>query len=291
MTSRLRRIIIIVSIQFVILGVIIFFPESEKSRRFGVEILPPRTVIRMDTGPTGDEVLDAMNKADLFDRYRFTRAVGSESPGTALLILPDLKYAEYWHMEVLLREIQNAGMGALLLDLKDAGEFISLRSEEGILRTTEERYALFADAAGRWLRSLGFRDIILLSMGNEGVAAWELINRNPKAFSGWVDVSGHFGVASGLVPDFRSVHVLPPFLFFSGNRDLQFSETRNLAETLIAHGISGCLHVLPDTGRGLLSSEEKLDSELEEMVRDELLFWAADISSPYSGAGQPSSPE
>jgi len=291
MTSRLRRIIIILLIQLGILGVIIFFPEAEKSRRFGIEILPPRTIIRMDTLPTGEAVLDAMNKADLFDRYRFTRAVGSESPGTALLILPDLKYAEYWHMEVLLREIQNTGMGALLLDLKDTGEFISLRSENGILRTTEERYALFADASARWLKSLGFTEIVLLSMGNGAVTAWELANRTPDAFSGWVDISGRFGAASDLVPDYQSLKVLPPFLFFAGNMDPQFPELKKLADMLIFNGIDGSLHVLPNTGSGLLNPEGRLDLSVEETVRDELLLWAVEISSHYPGAGQPPPPE
>jgi predicted esterase len=278
MTPRLRRIIIIVFIQLLFLALIVFFPESEKDRRFGIEVSPPRRVVRMETTSTGDTVLDAMNDADLFDRYRFTRAVGVEAPGTALLILPDAKYAEYWHMEALLCEIQKAGMGALILDLKDAGEFIPLRSEEGVLRTTEERYTLFADAAGKWLKSLGFRDVVLLSFGNGAAAAWDLISRSPGDFSAWVDISGFFGFLKNRGRENLPEGSLPSYLFFSAALDPRLSETRKAVKLLSSSGASGNLSIIPDTGRGLRDSRGQLDPGLESSLRRSLLDWCLKIT-------------
>ena len=138
-----------------------------------------------------DETVQAIDEAGLFERYRWTRAVGVETPGQALLVLPDSNFSRYWHFEAFLVSAHETGLGALILDLKDVADFVPLQAPDGALRTTDERMHIFTDAARRWLLGIGFSEITLVSFGTGTQSALDIIEQSPfGAFAGWVDISG-----------------------------------------------------------------------------------------------------
>jgi hypothetical protein len=253
---------------------IVLFPEQLKDRLFTPEPAHVHPVIRMESEETEDPVINAMNKADLFGRFRFTRALGSETPEKALLILPDSGLTEYWHMEELLYTAYLNNFGALILDKKDTGFFVPLKSTSGKLLTTDERFIIFAEKGILWLENLGFKKIYLLSMGNGGAMALDLLEKTePEIFSGWTDVSGRFTRRQADEKNNNSAVYSSKLrvLFISGESDPLISRRKVIFNKFI--NPENIYRIIPETGYGLLNKENKLERSVEKNVLEGIISW------------------
>lgn len=275
MTNQTIRFIVIVAIQLIILGVIIFFPESKKSDLFSEyeEVSRPDITMRLSDDVAVDDTVRAIDEAGLFERYRWSRAVGVETPEQALLVLPDYNFTQYWHFEAFLVAAHDAGLGALILDMKDVPEFVPLKADDGTLRSTDERMQIFADAARQWLTGLGFSKVALVSFGTGVQSALNILERSPAgAFTSWVDVSG---MASGerWTLALSSETLWPTLFFVTGAADRHLTDRKKIAHELSSRGVSVTHRIVPSTGSMLLNEEEKLDAELEEEIIDQIFRW------------------
>ena len=272
MVKRIKIIFLTAVIQLLILLIIILFPEQLKEKLFTPDPVHIHTVIRMKSAETEDPVVNAMNKADLFSRFRFTRALGSEKPEKALLILPDSGLTEYWHMEELLYTAYLNNFGALILDKKDTGFFVPLKSTSGKLLTTDERFVIFAEKGILWLKNLGFKKIYLLSMGNGGAMALDLLEKTePEIFSGWADLSGRFTARQADENNNSAAFSKLRVLFISGESDSLISRRKVIFNKFV--NPENIHRIIPETGYGLLNKENKLERSVEKDVLKEIFTW------------------
>ncbi len=274
MSKRTLRFVIIVAIQLVILAVIIFFPEGVKRRLFSDYEEASRPGITMHLlEDQSDETVRAIDHAGLFERYRWTRAVGVETPGQALLVLPDGNFSQYWHFESFLVSAHEASLGALILDLKDVAEFVPLEAPDGSFRTTGERMQIFTDAARRWLIGLGFSEITLVSFGIGTLSALEIIEQSPPgSFAAWVDVSGSTSKANWLLAS-SSQTTWPPVLLITGANDGSLADRRAFAADLSRQGVRIKHDIVDSAGPMLLGEDGELDREVENSVIQEVFDW------------------
>jgi len=265
---------VIVAIQLIILGVIIFFPETTKRRLFSEykEISRPDIAMQLLDDEV-DDTVQAIDDAGLFERYRWTRAVGVETPQTALLVLPDYNFAQYWHFESFLVAAHEAGFGALILDLKDVPEFVPIKSKDGILRSTDERMQIFTDAALKWLYGIGFKEIALVSFGTGTQSALDIIERSPPdTFTAWVDISGIVS-SEKLALALSTETAWPPVYFISGSYDRNLSDRKHAIHTLSSNGFETRHKIVEPTGTMLLNEEGNLDPEIEANTFQTIFDW------------------
>jgi len=274
MTKQTIRFAVIVAIQLVILGVIIFFPEGTKQRLFSdyEQVTRPDITMHLKEDVT-DETVRAIDEAGLFDRYRWTRAVGVDTPDQALLVLPDSNFTQYWHFEALLVSAHDAELGALILDLKDVAEFVPLEAPDGSLRTTNERMRIFTDAARRWLLGVGFTEIALISFGTGAQSALDIIERSPAdTFAGWVDVSGVASAEKWTIAVTSDVS-WPSILFISGEYDRNTRMRKNFLRDLSAKSVQTEHRIIASTGQMLLNENGALDRDLEDRIIQDIFAW------------------
>lgn len=274
MTRQSRRFLIIISIQIVILAAIVLFPESAKQRLFSTFEPVARPDLNMKlTRNDVSEIVREIDRAGLFDRYKWTRAVGVERPREAMLVLADRNFEQYWHFELLLVRAHEAGIGAVILDLRDVAEFVPLRASDGSLRTTDERVQLFAGAAREWLLGLSFTDVALLSFGTGARAALDLIESAAEGtYTAWVDVAGRAADDRWILARHAKVS-WPPTLMVTGELE---RDTREKSAFLSAVGQSGVrtrTYAVPGTSDMLLDERGALDRELEQRVMQLAFDW------------------
>jgi len=227
----------------------------------------------MENKETGDPVVNAMNKADLFGRFRFTRALGSEDTEKALLILPDSGLTEYWHMEELLYTAYLNNSGALILDKKDTGFFVPIKNGSGKLLTTDERFVIFVEKGILWLKNIGFKKIYLLGMGNGGAMSLDLLEKSAmEIFPGWIDISGRFTrIQADEKQNSSDVYSKLRVLFISGESDPLISRRKVIFNKFI--NPENIYRIVPETGYGLLNKENKLERSVEKNVLNEIFSW------------------
>jgi hypothetical protein len=275
MSKQAIRFIVIVAIQLVILAVIIFFPEGTKQRLFSdyEEVTRPDISMHLLENES-DDTVRAIDDAGLFDRYRWTRAVGVETPGRALLVLPDSNYAQFWHFEAFLVSAHKAGLGALILDLKDVAEFVPLKAPDGSLRTTNERMRVFTDAARRWLLGIGFSDITLVSFGTGTQSALDIIEQSPAgAFNGWVDISGSASREKWALAA-SSQSAWPRILLITGEYDSGVTDRGLFASSLTALGVRFEHNIVDFAGPMLLGEDGTLSRDIEDQTIHDIFDWA-----------------
>ncbi len=274
MTKQTARFIVLVAIQLIILGVIIFFPESEKRRLFSEyeEVARPEITMRL-LDKEVEETVKAIDEAGLFERYRWTRAVGVETPERALLVLPDFSFSQHWHFESFLVAAHEAGLGALILDLKDVPEFVPLKANDGTLRSTDERMQIFADAAQKWLLGIGFSKVALVSFGTGAQSALDIIERSPPGtFTSWIDVSGMASSEKWAIV-LSSETSWPPVYFITGEWDRNIADRKRTIRALVSRGFEANHNIVGSTGSMLLNDEGKLNRDLEENTVQDIFSW------------------
>ncbi|MBN1685722.1 MAG: hypothetical protein JW852_03660 [Spirochaetales bacterium] len=275
MSKQTVRFVVIVAIQLVILGVIIFFPERTKQQLFSEyeEVTRPDITMSLREREV-DDTVRAIDEAGLFDRYRWTRAVGVETPDRALLVLPDSNLAQYWHFESFLVSAHEAGLGALILDLRDVAEFVPLKAEDGSLRTTNQRMQLFTDAARRWLLGVGFSEIALVSFGTGTQSALDIIEESPAgAFDSWIDVSGMASRERWTIA-LTSRTSWPRIYLVTGENDRHLADRKEATGKLIAQGAQVTHRIVGSAGPMLLDDEGYLNRDLENEIVADIFRWA-----------------
>lgn len=280
MTRQAVRFIVIVVIQLLILGAIIFFPESEKKRLFSTFTPVARPDIEMELvdDPVND-IVAAIDEAGLFDRYRWTRAIGVERPREAIVVLPDRRYEEHWHFERFLSDAHATGIGAVILDLRDVAEFVPLRAPDGSLRSTDERVTLFADATRSWLLGLGFSEIAIVSFGSGAGAALDLIESSGDfRYLAWVDITGNASANRWEIAK-HATGTWPSTLFVSGQYEDDLVERLDFLDAIASKGSETRHRPVLETGEMLLDPSGMLDSELESAVVAEAFDWIAGSAS------------
>jgi hypothetical protein len=199
--------------------------------------------------------------------------VGVETPGRALLVLPDSNYALFWHFEAFLVSAHEAGLGALILDLKDVAEFVPLTAPDGSLRTTNERMRVFTDAARRWLLGIGFSDITLVSFGTGTQPALDIIERSRSgAFNGWVDISGSASREKWVLAT-SSQSSRPRILFITGEYDTGVADRRKFASSLSGLNVQFEHKIVDFAGPMLLGEDGTLSREIEDQIIHDIFDW------------------